>query len=102
MVTRKLCSTRGVRISEATLYISLLKELPKKGHAAWLDEAVPIPGLLPVRFGLVRYWSHQRFWDGHEHVDLTEESANQVIRLANFTTTFTNKYARRGLNWAVQ
>lgn len=70
--------------------------------AAWFDEAVLIPGLLPSGLGLIGDWDHQWFWDGHEHVDPAKEANAQATRLANHTTTLADEYARRGQDWEVQ
>lgn len=70
--------------------------------AAWFDEAVLIPGLLPSGLGFIADWPHQWFWDGHEHVDPAKEASAQTMRLANHTTTLADEYARRGLDWETQ
>ncbi|MEX2187560.1 MAG: hypothetical protein WD875_12230, partial [Pirellulales bacterium] len=70
--------------------------------AAWFDEAVLIPGLLPAGIGFIADWPHQWFWDGHEHVDPAKEASAQTMRLANHTTTLADEYARRGLDWETQ
>jgi len=67
--------------------------------AAWLDEAVLLPGFLPAGLGRIADWPHQWFWDGFDHVDPSKESNAQATRLANFTTTLADEYARRGLDW---
>lgn len=70
--------------------------------AAWFDEAVLIPGLLPAGVGLIAQWPHQWFWDGHEHVDPAKEATAQATRLTNHTTTLADEYARRGQDWESQ
>ena len=67
--------------------------------AAWLDEAVLIPGLLPAGLGPIADWPHQWFWDGQEHVDPAKEATAQATRLANNTTTLAYEYARQGRDW---
>lgn len=70
--------------------------------AAWFDEAVLLPDLLPAGLGLIADWPHQWFWDGHEHVDPAKEANAQATRLANHTTTLADEYARRGQDWETQ
>jgi capsid protein len=70
--------------------------------AAWLDEATLIPGLLPEGLGPFAEWTHQWFWDGHEHVDPAKEANAQAARLASHTTTLADEYARRGQDWETQ
>ena len=70
--------------------------------AAWLDEAVLIPGLLPAGLGPIADWPHQWFWDGHEHVDPAKEARAQATRLKSHTTTLADEYARRGQDWESQ
>jgi lambda family phage portal protein len=67
--------------------------------AAWFDEAVLIPGLLPAGVGLIGDWPHQWFWDGQEHVDPAKEATAQATRLANHTTTLAYEFARQGRDW---
>ncbi len=70
--------------------------------AAWFDEAVLLPDFLPAGLGRIADWPHQWFWDGFDHVDPSKESNAQATRLANFTTTLADEYARRGLDWETQ
>jgi capsid protein len=67
--------------------------------AAWLDEAVLVPGLLPSGLGPIADWPHQWFWDGHEHVDPAKEANAQATRLSSLTTTLANEYAKQGRDW---
>lgn len=70
--------------------------------AAWFDEAVLLPDLLPAGLGPIANWPHQWFWDGHEHVDPAKEANAQETRLTNHTTTLADEYARRGQDWETQ
>jgi len=70
--------------------------------AAWLDEAALIPGLIPPGLPPFSRWEHQWFWDGREHVDPAKEASAQATRLASHTTTLSEEYARRGLDWEEQ
>jgi len=107
---------KAIRVEQAHLETVVLDRI----LAAWLDEAVLIPGLLPVdgdgRSSAQRWTTpraapgagsragswHTWFFDGHEHVDPLKESSAQALRLANHTTTDADEYARRGLDWETQ
>jgi lambda family phage portal protein len=89
---------KSLRVEQAHLECAILDRI----LAAWFDEAVLIPGLLPAGLGLIADWPHQWFWDGHEHVDPAKEASAQTMRLANHTTTLADEYARRGLDWETQ
>jgi lambda family phage portal protein len=89
---------KAIRVEQSHLECVILD----RALAAWLDEAALIPGLLPVDLGPFADWSHQWFWDGHEHVDPAKEASAQATRLANLTTTLADEYARRGLDWEAQ
>jgi lambda family phage portal protein len=86
---------KAIRVEQAHLEGVVLDRL----LAAWLDEAVLIPGFLPAGLGPIADWPHQWFWDGHEHVDPAKEASAQATRLANHTTTLAHEYARQGRDW---
>ena len=70
---------------------------------AWIREALLVDGFLPARLRAPGTdWSHQWFWDGHEHVDPAKEAAAQAQRLASNTTTLADEFARKGQDWEVQ
>ncbi|MEZ6099988.1 MAG: phage portal protein [Pirellulaceae bacterium] len=89
---------KSIRVEQAHLEAVVLDRI----LAAWFDEAVLLPGLLPAGLGPIAEWPHQWFWDGHEHVDPAKEASAQATRLANHTTTLADEYARRGLDWETQ
>jgi lambda family phage portal protein len=89
---------KAIRVEQAHLECVVLDRL----LAAWFDEAVLIPDLLPAGVGPIADWPHQWFWDGHEHVDPAKEATAQATRLANHTTTLADEYARRGQDWEAQ
>lgn len=89
---------KAIRVEQAHLEAVVLDRI----LAAWFDEAVLIPDLLPADLGPFADWPHQWFWDGHEHVDPAKEASAQATRLANLTTTLADEYARRGLDWEAQ
>ena len=86
---------KSIRVEQAQLETVVLDRI----LAAWFDEAVLIPGLLPAEAGPIARWPHQWFWDGHEHVDPAKEANAQATRLANLTTTLAHEYARQGRDW---
>jgi lambda family phage portal protein len=89
---------KAIRVEQSHLECVVLDRI----LAAWLDEAVLIPGLLPSGLPPIAEWPHQWFWDGHEHVDPAKEASAQATRLANHTTTLADEYARRGQDWESQ
>ncbi len=89
---------KAIRVEQAHLECVVLDRI----LAAWFDEAVLIPELLPAGIGPIADWPHQWFWDGHEHVDPAKEATAQATRLANHTTTLADEYARRGQDWEAQ
>jgi lambda family phage portal protein len=89
---------KAIRVEQAHVECVVLDRI----LAAWFDEAVLIPGLLPAGLGLIADWPHQWFWDGHEHVDPAKEATAQATRLTNHTTTLADEYARRGQDWEAQ
>jgi capsid protein len=86
---------KAIRVEQVQLEVVVLDRL----LAAWFDEAVLIPDLLPAGMGLIAEWPHQWFWDGQEHVDPAKEASAQATRLANHTTTLAHEYARQGRDW---
>lgn len=89
---------KAIRVNQAHIECAVLDRI----LAAWFDEAVLLPGLLPAGLGPIAEWPHQWFWDGHEHVDPAKEANAQATRLANHSTTLADEYARRGLDWETQ
>lgn len=89
---------KSLRIDQSRLELVVLDRI----LAAWLDEAVLVGDLLPADQGPFVNWPHQWFWDGHEHVDPAKEANAQATRLASFTTTLADEYARRGQDWETQ
>jgi lambda family phage portal protein len=89
---------KSIRVDQSHLECVVLDRI----LAAWLDEAVLIPGLIPSGLPPFTAWEHQWFWDGREHVDPAKEATAQATRLANHTATLAEEYARRGLDWEEQ
>ena len=86
---------KSLRVEQAHIECVILDRV----LAAWLDEAVLIPGLLPSGLPPIAQWPHQWFWDGQEHVDPAKEANAQATRLTNHTTTLAHEYARQGRDW---
>jgi len=86
---------KAIRVDQSHAEQAILDPL----LAAWLDEAVLIPGVWPEGLGPLSEWPHQWFWDGQEHVDPAKEASAQAMRLANHTTTLAHEYARQGRDW---
>ncbi|MFV0442867.1 MAG: phage portal protein [Planctomycetaceae bacterium] len=61
---------KAIRVEQSHIEAVVLDRI----LAAWLDEAVLIPGLLPTGVGSIADWPHQWFWDGHEYVDPAKEA----------------------------
>lgn len=66
--------------------------------AAWLDEAVMIPGYLPRNLDLGSL-EPRWFWDGWSHVDPAKEAQADQVRLDSLTVTLAEVYAERGQDW---
>lgn len=86
---------KAIRVEQVHLEVAVMDRI----LAAWFDEAVLIPDLLPAGIGPIADWPHQWFWDGQEHVDPAKEATAQATRLANHTTTLAHEYARQGRDW---
>ncbi len=90
---------KAIRVDQSRIAAQILDRV----FAAWIREAILIEGFLPQRLRSVATdWSHQWFWDGHEHVDPAKEANAQATRLENHTTTLADEYARKGQDWEVQ
>ena len=90
---------KAIRVDQARLAVQVLDRI----LAAWIREAVLIEDYLPQSLRRIDSdWSHQWFWDGHEHVDPLKEANAQATRLENHTTTLADEYARRGQDWEAQ
>jgi len=90
---------KAIRVDQSRLANLVLDRV----FAAWVQEAVLVAGYLPARLRDPTVdWSHQWFWDGHEHVDPAKEANAQATRLENHTTTLADEYARKGQDWEVQ
>jgi lambda family phage portal protein len=84
---------RGHRIDRARCEV-LLDRL----FAAWLDESVMIPGLLPAGLN-VSAVPHRWFWPGVESIDPVKDATANQLELETNTTTLADVYAERGEDW---
>jgi lambda family phage portal protein len=90
---------KAIRVDQSRIASQILDRV----FSAWVREAILIEGFLPQRLRTITTdWSHQWFWDGHEHVDPAKEADAQATRLENHTTTLADEYARRGQDWELQ
>lgn len=90
---------KSLRVEQASLSTCILDRL----FSAWIAEAVGVEGFLPQPLRMTTTdWSHQWFWDGHDHVDPQKEATAQATRLQNHTTTLAEEYARRGRDWEAE
>lgn len=89
---------KSIRVDQSHLERVVLDRI----LAAWLDEAVLVPDLIPAGLSPIELWQTQWFFDGNEHVDPLKEANAQATRLANHTTTLADEYGRRGLDWETQ
>lgn len=89
---------KSIRVEQSHLEMVVMDRI----LTAWLTEARHIPELLPdeidFRESLLRCW----MWDGTSHVDPLKEANAQAVRLASYTTTLADEYARMGLDWETQ
>ena len=89
---------KSIRVEQSHLESVILDRI----LTAWMNEAILVADLLPLPVRIMSEYSHQWFWDGHEHVDPAKEAKAQATRLANHTTTLATEYARRGLDWETE
>ncbi|MCK6488478.1 MAG: phage portal protein [Planctomycetes bacterium] len=90
---------KAIRVDQSRIASLVLDRV----FAAWVQEAVLVAGFLPARLrDPATDWSHQWFWDGHEHVDPLKEANAQAKRLESHTTTLADEYARKGQDWETQ
>lgn len=89
---------KAIRVEQCQLAAVVLDRI----FAAWLDEALLIPGYLPAGITPIDAGSHLWFFDGNEHVDPSKEATAQEVRLRNNTTTLAYEYARQGKDWETE
>ena len=86
---------KAIAVERSEWEISCLDRI----FAAWFDEAVLVPGLLPGNMGAMLEVPHSWHWDGREHVDPKKEADAIDVRLSNGTTSYAREYAAMGLDW---
>lgn len=87
---------RMIKVTRARLERKILDRI----LGAWLDEALLIPGYLPVS-GLPPYakWQWVWHWDNFEHVDPTKEANALQTLLSISATTLEQIYSAKGQDW---
>ena len=88
---------KSIRVEQSHLEAVVMDRILE----AWLAEAAMVPGLLP-RTARPTLTQRTWMWDGTSHVDPLKEANAQAVRLASFTTTLADEYARMGLDWETQ
>ncbi len=87
---------RGVRVQRSHLNYKFLDRI----FAAWLDEAVMIPGYLPpLPSESAREVPHQWHYRDDVFVDPLKDAQADAAELENNTATLSEKCAERGLDW---
>lgn len=89
---------RSIRVRRSLIERRALTKI----FAAWIEEAVLIPGIVPDAAGDPSEWTLQWAWDSGEHVDPLKEASALAIKLANNMTTFATEYAKLGRDWKVE
>lgn len=84
----------AVRVTRAHCRRNVLERI----FAAWLEEAVMVPGLLPAGTTPARV-PHSWYWPGFATIDPQKESKADTEALANRTTTLAELLAEVGLDW---
>lgn len=93
---------KSIRVEQDVLVRLVLDRL----FAAFLDRAVLVSDLLPVRVRSMiaggRLPSHQWFWDGMGEIDRGKEANADTKLLDRNAITLADIYARRGEDWEVK
>lgn len=89
---------KSIRVEQSHLETVVMDRI----LAAWFSEAKHIGNLIPANMGIEELRLRSWMWDGTSHVDPLKEAKAQSVRLASFTTTLADEYARMGLDWETQ
>lgn len=89
---------KSIRVEQSHLETVVMDRI----LAAWFHEAKHIENLIPTNMGIEELRLRSWMWDGTSHVDPLKEANAQSVRLASFTTTLADEYARMGLDWETQ
>lgn len=89
---------KSIRVEQSHLETVVMDRI----LAAWFHEAKHIENLIPANMGIEELRLRSWMWDGTSHVDPLKEANAQSVRLASFTTTLADEYARMGLDWETQ
>jgi len=88
---------RALKVERSLIERNILTPL----FRAWLNEAILVSDLLPIRIRTIPFRQLYRewFWDGLEHVDPVKEATARKILLEANLTTLANECARDGKDW---
>lgn len=89
---------KSIRVEQSHLETVVMDRI----LTAWFHEAKHIGNLIPANMGIEELRLRSWMWDGTSHVDPLKEANAQSVRLASFTTTLADEYARMGLDWETQ
>jgi lambda family phage portal protein len=89
---------RSIRVKRSLIEHRVLAKI----FAAWIEEAMLVPGIVPDSAGQPSDWTKTWAWDSGEHVDPLKEANALAIKLANNMTTFASEYAKMGRDWKVE
>lgn len=73
-----------------------MNRLLNRIFAAWLEEAMYVPGLLPPNLPPFRQLAGTWHWDGFDYVDPVKEAQAIDIGLKNYSMTLDDVYSTRG------
>lgn len=91
---------KAISVDRRDMEIRVLRRV----FAAWLNEAVLIDGYLPQSYRRRDVLAREPvwYWPGFEHVDPAKDASAQATRLASFTTTLKDEWAKVGKDWLPQ
>ena len=89
---------KSIRVEQSQLETVVMDRI----LTAWFQEARHVQDLLPAEMEIEGLRLRSWMWDGTSHVDPLKEANAQSVRLASFTTTLADEYARMGLDWETQ
>jgi len=86
---------QNVRVDRDELERSWLDRI----FAAWLDEALLVPGMIPDDLAPVSDWNWTWVWNGNDGIDPVKEANATETKLSTLTTSLSAEYARQGKQW---
>jgi len=91
----KQASDRSIEVERYQCELVVLKKI----WNAWFDEAIRIPGFLPVEVEAGMQVTPRWLWRELGHVDRKKEADGATAEMENMTTTLSNECAKSGLDW---